>query len=476
MVGKQKTVKQLLRQIIVPTLGCFLIGSIASTSAFASVADPGTATTSNGPAVLVSGTTVSVVVPEGSDNSLKGGAVEAVVEQATGTLPSSVNLKIGYGNSCAGSQATGITACSALLASSYLIAPPTPPTRKITGFRTGARKFIHFTGGDCVNCGSAIDDGLNLAIFSTSIGYLPVQLSPFELEPLISTNAAVISGNFGYDPINHRIISPSYQLLSLRNFSTGNRHFQIIDANTTGGQVYELTDNPNVQPPVTGFYDQGTCTNTSGVNIQRDGLPDSGAYDTVTGIAYVTFRSPSACRGANTVEDIGLADLTQASFDSFNNVWSDPAKQVQTLTEMTNLGNGITGIAIVPGQSYAIVDDQRETSFGNLGFGALQLPSTSGSGTPSIPDWVAANMPARDPSNKIWQMAFMPNGVAAYTSPNSGKAIGVLVNRTRTYVALVDIVALLNANRMAGTQHTIDPTINLVNSGIITYVSLRPHK
>jgi hypothetical protein len=225
------------------------------------------------------------------------------------------------------------------------------------------------------------------------------------------------------------------------------------------------------------FFDQGSCQPDKGPPInQRDGLPDSAAYDTVTGIAYVTFRSPSACRGANTVEDIGLVDLTQASFDSFNNVWSTSAKQVQTLSEMTNLGNGITGIAVVPGQSFAIVDDKRETSFGNLGFGVLRLPSTSGSGTPSIPDWVQAKMPATDPSKRVWQMAFMPNGVAAYTSPNNGKAIGILVNRTRTYVALVDIVALLNANRMAGTQHTVDPTIDLVASKIVQFVSLRPHK
>ena len=462
--------KRTFRTAIFATLGCFLIGSIVGPSAFATT--PATATTSNGPAVLVSGTTVSVVIPEGSDNSLRGGAVGAVVEQATGPLPSPFAIKIGFGNSCASSPATGTTVCSALLASSYLVSPP---NNKVTGFKTGATKFIHFTGGDCVNCGTAIDDTLNLGIISTSIGYLPVQLSPFQVKPLLSTNTAVISGDFGYDPVNHRIISPSYQILDLRHFNTGNIHFQIIDA--TNGTIFELTDNPNVQPPGTVFFDQGSCQPDKGPPInQRDGLPDSAAYDTVTGIAYVTFRSPSACRGANTVEDIGLVDLTQASFDSFNNVWSTSAKQIQTLTEMTNLGNGITGIAVVPGQSFAIVDDQRETSFGNLGFGVLRLPSTSGSGTPSIPDWVQANMPAKDPSNHPWQMAFMPNGVAAYTSPNTGKAMGILVNRARTFVALVDIVALLNANRLAGTQHTVDPTVDLVASKIVQFVSLRPHK
>src|ERR1022692_21967 len=287
----------MFRTTIVTILGCFLIVSIAGPNAFA--VPPATATTSNGPAVLISGTTVSVVVPEGSDNSLKGGAVGAVVEQATGPLPSPVNIKIGYGNSCASSPATGITACSALLASSYLVSPP---NNKVTGFKTGATKFIHFTGGDCVNCGTAIDDNLNLAIISTSQGYLPVQLSPFQIEPLLSTNTAVISGDFGYDPVHSRIISPSYQILDLRHFSTGNLHFQIIDV--PSGTIFELTDNPNVQPPGTVFFDQGSCQPDKGPPInQRDGLPDSAAYDTVTGIAYVTFRSPSACRGANTVED-----------------------------------------------------------------------------------------------------------------------------------------------------------------------------
>ncbi len=331
------------------------------------------ATTANAPGIIVNGTTVSVVVPNSTDDSLRAGGFEAAIESADGTLPSPAALHMGFVNSCAASPSTGISVCSGLFGSSVMVRPP---RNKPGAFKTGVKKRIHFTGGDCANCGVLIDDaatGGPTAIISTSAGYLPVQLNPFLREPILSTNGAPITGNFGYDPINHRILSPGYQIFNLHNFSSGNRHFQIIDLN--GGQVFELSDNNE-------FFDQGTCVTSEGGFSQRDALPDSGAYDVATGIGYVTFRSPSDCIDENAVEDIGLIDLTQATFDSTAGTWSDSAKQIQTLAEMYNLTNGITGIAIAPTGSLAIVCDRREIKFGSSGFGALQLPSSSGSGTP----------------------------------------------------------------------------------------------
>jgi hypothetical protein len=449
---------------------CFFLGAAASAAEIA------TPTTANGPAVLIDGTSAYLFVPDSTDNSLRMGTMLKQIEPAPAPLasaPKTVVLKTGYTNSCAGSPANNEVVCSNLFGSASVVGVISglgSTGFKVTGFKTGVTKRIHFTGGDCANCGVAIDDSLTggpTAFIATSVGYLPVQLSPLTRESIIPTNGEAISGQFGYDPINHRILSPNYALLNLKHFNSGPPHYQIIDVGTRA--AFDLSDEG------TFFNVNGTCKTVSGGTTQRDALPDSGAYDVRTGIAYGTFRSPSDCITADTVEDIALFDLTQASFDSSNGTWSDSGKQIQSLSEMTDLSNGITGIAIVPGQSLAIVADRREASGGGGGFGALSLPTTSGSGVPAIQDWVQAELPS-DPSGKPWLMSYMPNGLTAYVSPNDGNGYGVIINRTRTYAAVIDIAELLAASRQTGTMHTLSSSVNLVTSGIVRFVDIRPGK
>ncbi len=438
----------------------FLLGGYAS-----AVPSITTSTTANGPGVLTNGTTVSLYIPYSSDDSLRFRSALKVIEAASGaTIPKTAVLNTGYVNSCAADPSTGIGVCSGDFGSSYTIGGPKDV---VTGFKSGVIKRIHFTGGDCANCGVAIDDdlsGIPTAIISTSQGYLPVGLSPFKLGSLIPTNDDVISGQFGYDPVNHRILSPNYQIVNLKTFSSKNPDYQILDV--SGGTAFDLSDKTDF------FNANGTCITKTGTT-QRDALPDSGAYDITTGIAYGTFRSPSDCVGANAVEDIALFDLTQATFDTGTATWSDSGKQIQTLADMTNLSNGITGIAIPPGQSVAIVADRHERSGGGSGFGALSLPTSSGSGTPALVDWVQASMP-NDPLKRPWLMTNMPNGLTAYVSPNNMKGYGVIVNRTQTYAAVVDIAGLLAAQR--SSAHTISSSTDLLTPGIVRFVDIRPGK
>jgi len=431
-----------------------------------SFADDGatTSTTSNAPGVLVSGTNVSLYVPYSTDNSLRSGTVLKVIESASGVLPKTVKLGTAYANSCAASPATGIAICSTAFGSPNIIRPP---NNKVAGFKSGATKLIHFTGGSCATCGVAIDDSLGQAIIATSKGYLPVQLSPLKTQPIISTADDVISGNFGYDPIDHLILSPNYQILNLKTFASTKPDYQIL--RISDGAAFDLQDGSE-------FFDNngGACEQITGGTTQRDALPDSGAYDTTTQIAYGTFRSPSACVN-DVVEDIALFDLSRATFDSAASTWTTPGAQIQTLSEMTNLQNGITGIAIPPGQHIALVADRFELSGGAGGFGALSLPTTSGSGIPAIPDWVQAEMPS-DPSGKPWRMSYEPNGLTAYTSPNTGRGMGVIINRARTYAAVIDIEDLLSATRQEGTSHTLSSSVDLVSSGIVRFVNIQKGK
>ncbi len=191
------------------------------------------------------------------------------------------------------------------------------------GFKTGATKLIHFTGGSCATCGVAIDDELGQAVVATSKGYLPVQLSPLKLQQILATGNDVISGNFGYDPVDHLILSPNYRLLNFKTFESEDPDYQIL--RMRDGAAFTLSDAGEL------FNAQGECTTSTGGTTQRDALPDSGAYDTTTQIAYGTFRSPADCV-PDVVEDIALLDLSQATYNP-NGTWSTPGKQIQTLSE-----------------------------------------------------------------------------------------------------------------------------------------------
>ena len=70
--------------------------------------------------------------------------------------------------------------------------------------------------------------------------------------------------------------------------------------------------------------------------------------------------------------------------------------------------------------------------FGGNTFAVLQLPSTSGSGTPTIVDYAVAVIPG-------FSSGFDPHTITAYTSPNNGKAYGLLANARRRHSWRVSI-------------------------------------
>jgi hypothetical protein len=473
-----RTARRILAGLIVSSSFIFAPAAIAAGPPVVDV------TTANAPAVLIADGGVTVFVPFGDDTTRKSKVAAAEIEPPTlgpaitpGKLPRL--LPTGSVNSCAASGAQQILLCAGEFGpmSEFRL-----PSLKKSGFTTRQHKLARFTGGGCVNCGVALDDQLEMAFVSTAKGYVPVQLSPRKVLPVISTNGEAPSGNFGYDPVNHRIYSPNYLITDPKHFTSGPPHFQLIDVATSTPTVFELGDDNDFFHPTNAF-----CTGSDTVQHGRDTLPDSGAIDTVTNIAYVTFRSPSDCNNGNQSVDIGLLDMTQAQFTPASNnmpaSWTTPAKQIVTLSELAKLpdsslgyfANGITGISIVSPLHMAIIADRRELSGGTTGFGALLLPATSGSGTPNIADYVQAQMP-NDPDGNSWTMSDEPNGVVGYLSPTSGKAMGIVMNGARTYVAVVDLAALLSATRQSGTQHTVATSVDLLNSGIVRFVKLRPSK
>jgi hypothetical protein len=236
----------------------------------------------------------------------------------------------------------------------------------------------------------------------------------------------------------------------------------------SSNEIFELlNDSAFFNPP------GRTCTGTGTSN--RDILPDTTAIDTSTNIAYVTFHTPPQCF-TKPIEDIALFDLRQATFTTTGAVggWTTPGKQIQTLSNLTF--GGITAISVVSGAHLAIISGQFSSNL----VGALSLPASSGSGTPAIADWVQAQMP-NDPSGNPWLDWHAPSGLGSYTSPNNGKAYGVTMNFGKnssgspigpTYLAIVDLQALLNAPRDS-TKHVVASSVNLVTSGIVRFVQVQ---
>jgi hypothetical protein len=116
---------------------------------------------------------------------------------------------------------------------------------------------------------------------------------------------------------------------------------------------------------------------------------------------------------------------------------------------------------VAPGTHFAIVTGE---SGGNLE-GVVELPATSGTGTPSFPDYVAFTVP-NNPDGTLFSMGFDPHTVTAYVSPNTGKALGVITDGNLSFLAVIDLDGLLKAPR---TGHVVNSPIP---AGLITFVKL----
>ena len=115
--------------------------------------------------------------------------------------------------------------------------------------------------------------------------------------------------------------------------------------------------------------------------------------------------------------------------------------------------------------------------FGGKTFAILQLQPSSGTGgaAPTVVDWVVGAMP-NTPDGAGFSAGFDPHTVTAYTSPNTGKAIGLYSDwapGTPKYIGVIDMAAALAATRAASpNNHQIASSVNLITSGIVSYVAV----
>ncbi|HVN29753.1 MAG TPA: hypothetical protein VMT64_14755 [Candidatus Binataceae bacterium] len=443
-------------------------GSSSATPSATPTPAPGSNATdknsSNAPGVLVNGKTVTVFVPQGSDDLGNTGTQSVVVENGGNALPSPSLIATDRVVSCTPAQ-SGQLVCAGQGGTVDLVpaASSSPAIQNISPLPN----TINYANGDCIACGAMVDDSLGLGIISSGAGYYLLNLSNGTLSSPIATNTNPPSSSdplevpgmdFGYDSTHHLILSANWQVTDLQSFTSSPAHFQIINiTNPSSPAVFDLADDQTV------FKNNGrTCGST---NTPTDTLPDTTALDTSTNIAYVTFHTKADCFNSPP-DDIAMFDLSQASFSASKGTWTTPAILFQSITG-TAL-NGIDAISVESNSHLAMV------SAGDANIGVLQLPTASGGNSASlaVTDWVNAVMP-NDPDGAQWAGWGEPNGVATYVSPNSGKVIGVLMNNPAnqngsTFLALIDMQALLAAPR--DNAHQIFAPIA---SPIVTFVKIK---
>lgn len=387
-------------------------------------------------AVLVQGTNATAYLPqgnwEGGDAAVKVVPIETSSGLGTGGAPTTITTA-NVPNSCSSNSTTGQTVCVANNTDVYLITGTTLNST-LTDAASGEESF---SGGDCETCGVVVDSTTNRALVTIGLtvagseqdaqpkpagdedegGYqfLDLGASPPSFETPIPAGGET-SEDVSIDPVRHLVLSPNEQ-----------SNYQIVNISNSTPALFN--------------------------NQINDGELDSAAEDATTGIALSTVEGSG---------DLFIADLTQAKFVAGTpGTWTDTGSQLSNFPEFEDLSAGTCGIAVAPGTHLTIVSGE----FGGDVEGVVQLPSTSGKGVPAVVDYAAFTVPA-PPTEDDWSQGFDPHTVTSYVSPNTKKAYAVLENGDFSYLAIIDIQAMLSAPRTGA--HTVTSPIP---SGIITFVA-----
>lgn len=382
---------------------------------------------------VLSGKNVTAYVPNGY---WSGGSTGIKVVPVEGSGTATTIPTTGTVNSCSSNSQTGQTVCVSNATDVYEITGSTLTNT----LQSGSDGYANFSGGTCANCGVAVNALTNTAVISMgAAGNSGDGLQVLDLAhntfALVKPSAFAVSENVSVDPNRNLILSPNEDNV-----------YDIFKISPTG----LLTEYAN--------------------QVVTSGEMDSAAEDCTTGIALSTLEFTS---------NLYISDLTQATFTdpvagATYGTWTAPG-QVVTFPEFRGFSAGTSGISVAAGTTHlGIVAGE----FGGASFGVFQLPATSGSGIPGFVDYAAAVMPntpatAAMPYVAPFSAGYDPHTITAYTSPNNGKAYGLIsdwYSGEPTFLGVVDLQALLNAPRTPGT-HTVMPGYDLIANGVVRYIA-----
>jgi hypothetical protein len=351
------------------------------------------------------GANVNAYVPFAYWDNPSNPGIEEVPLEGTGTAqnfttPSGVN-------SCAANSTTGEVVCTENNANVDVITGST-----LTTLTSGSNTYAGFSGGDCENCGVGINPSSNTAVIGMGLAG-----------------------------------SPSYsgvQVLNLSN-NTFNTAFPLNnevseDISIDSGRNLILSPNEDGNYDLLKIGSGNTLTEYS--NYTGSATLDSAAEDCTTGIALASDEF---------TDEIYITDLTQAVFST--STWSAPGQYINL--NDGGYSAGTCGISTAPGTGHlAVVTGE----FGGSAYSALLLPSTSGSGTPTLADYAyVSGMPAT-PDGNYFSAGYDPHTVTAYTSPNNSKSYAVFADYYYGYpnwLGVVDLACVLAQPRTAGTHNVV---------------------
>jgi hypothetical protein len=347
---------------------------------------------------------VRAIVPNGAWGSFGTGIQIVQLEAGGGPVVAPISIPTTAAvNSCAGNPATNESVCVANDNHVYHL----NSSNAVTTLTSGANQITSFSGGSCENCGVAVNALTNQAVIA--IGHSgSTSGSALQTLNLGSDTFAApvnlfnhVSEDISIDPTRGYILSPNESDI-----------YDILQMNSTTGAI-------------TGEFGRTTGT----------GENDSAAEDCSTGIALTVTEFTNK---------VYLADLTQATFTPGTpGSWTGPQS---TTTIIGSYSAGLSGVTVAPGSAHlATVTGE----FGGSSFSVLQLPATSGAGTPAIVDY------AYVPCITGFSAGLDPHTVSAYTSPNDGKAYTVFASSPPPLQLIVADMAGILARPRGADGHTV---------------------
>jgi hypothetical protein len=210
------------------------------------------------------------------------------------------------------------------------------------------------------------------------------------------------SENFGFDSFRGRILAPFYECATAA--LNGAPPSFCADYPDDGLNVIDLESGVAFR-----YADPAARDPASPVG----GEPDSAAVDPASGMALVS----SELGGFENVIDLG-----QASFTPATGTVTAPHAEVRNL--------GFTGIAIPPGASQAFFEEEFSPDVAVVSLSAAAQGNARAlvGLLPDLPGAVA------------WENAGDPHGAGAMAL--GGRAMGLVVNRQRTWIARIDLARM----------------------------------
>ena len=408
------------------------VGTSCSTIAITTTSTTLAACVPTSSLAVTAGTNVDAFIPFGSWGGSTTG-IERVPLEGTDTAMNFATP--GAVNSCASNSVTGEVVCTENTTNVDLINGTT-----LTTITSGSNAFAEFSGGDCQNCGVGINAANNTAIIAMGVA---------------GGSGGEFGGGAGLQVLNLGTTPPTF------NAAVPTAHYVSEDISIDSGRNLVLS------PSEDGFYDllkigTGNTLTEYGNDIYPSFAPlpylDSAAEDCTTGIALASDEDS---------DGVYITDLTQATFTAGSpGTWSAPQQFVNLSDD--GYSAGTCGISSAPGTGHlAVVTGE----FGGSSYSALQLPSTSGSGTPNLTDWAYVEFMPNTPNGSSFSAGFDPHTVTAYTSPNTSKSYAVFADWATTpvdYVGVVDLACVLALPRNAGTHSVTSAALTGTGPGTVS--------